>query len=641
MADIKRNIRFYQPNDPYYWEVDNLPLTDLLTNDTILEDRISRIEETLSDPGGAVGAGGSGGTGGNGGSTGTGSGALSGVFGLGAIEDLKGYTEPFDGHAGRFGKIFVRPGKFTARVQMPATRENGARMMRDHCTYFNNEDINGEGGLDSNSTQLDFVRESRGLGRTAVVEFLGHIDGSDKAVVIPPFDDADFNSADPPVERLDLVYIKGSKPLDCDGDSPTTPSTYLQGSIPKASLGVIKGAYFRTDAGAGEHANGARFTDGVGRLRGRTTGMSNSEIPVETCLDNFGTVPMPDDLVNFAWHRNYDTNTQELSISALTNKQIEYESAFSLPVAYVRVPRGYREGDPITPQNVVDVRPFFRTAELDYNERAAIAASVSPNGHNFFITKFHLVNKWINPLDARLTTVENSLAGILTTLELHGGMIYDNQVAISGLNWAVSGTGTEALEVLGPHELRIRNLEASSGSTDGDAGHTHEHDDPGDTGGGGGPLGITITTEHFVMVDPYQIFNSQYSHAAIGSAGNPQIHTITNAIPAAHRDKLVTVYFRAHYEQNGGETTTKLLYIAGGNSAYREICSGGGMTPESGEGYVDETAQTNSFVNTVTKVTDSEGAVILQISTYVNSASSRGRFNLHVDGYTWKDTVSF
>ena len=43
LQDIKENIRFFKPNDPYYYEVDNLPLIDLLNNDKILRDEINLI----------------------------------------------------------------------------------------------------------------------------------------------------------------------------------------------------------------------------------------------------------------------------------------------------------------------------------------------------------------------------------------------------------------------------------------------------------------------------------------------------------------------------------------------------------------------------------------------------------------------
>ena len=37
---IKEDIRFYLPSDPYYYQVDNLPLQDLLDNDIKLQDQL-------------------------------------------------------------------------------------------------------------------------------------------------------------------------------------------------------------------------------------------------------------------------------------------------------------------------------------------------------------------------------------------------------------------------------------------------------------------------------------------------------------------------------------------------------------------------------------------------------------------------
>ena len=42
---INENIRFYKETDPYYWEVDNLPLQDLLANDKELEEAIHKLVE--------------------------------------------------------------------------------------------------------------------------------------------------------------------------------------------------------------------------------------------------------------------------------------------------------------------------------------------------------------------------------------------------------------------------------------------------------------------------------------------------------------------------------------------------------------------------------------------------------------------
>ena len=601
MGDIKRNIRFYQPNDPYYWQVDNLPLTDLLANDIILENRVDELETSISDIGDGGGAGGGGNTTGD--RTGGGV-VLSGTMSTGSISDLKAYSIPIEGNPAMFGRVYVRSGKFTARVQMPATRENGARMMRDKDAFFNND----PDALSTTNIAGEFVRTTRGLARTAVIEWLPTVTGGDRSILIPSFDDADFNNGDPPFERLDLIYIKGTKPLDCDGDSVTTPSNYEQNAIPRASLGIIKGAYFRTDSGAGLHSNGSRFTDANSRLSGRTTGMANSELPVDTLLPNFGTVPMPDDLVNFAWHRNYQETASEVSDTQLSNKQIETEAAFCLPVAYVRVGRSHREGDPINPDRVVDIRPFFRTAELSYSERAAIAASVGPNGNNPFITKFHLRNKWMDGLSS--TSQENSAAivGLLATDAIHTGDIASLKADLSGTT-----------QVLGPHEPRIQALEVLGGE-------------------GGGAGDTTLSIEHFVQIPPVGIFTAAQSFADLGSASSPVTHVITNAIPPAHRDKLVAVQFRFVGEQFAAEMASirTALYLKGGNLPFKKVSVVGGptITQNSGGGNV------NTFMNYVNMYSQDDSAQV-SIETYVTSeAASTPLRSGYVDGYIWSQEVT-
>ena len=42
-VNINENIRWYKPNDPYYYEVDNLPLIDLLNNSKLLRDKINEL----------------------------------------------------------------------------------------------------------------------------------------------------------------------------------------------------------------------------------------------------------------------------------------------------------------------------------------------------------------------------------------------------------------------------------------------------------------------------------------------------------------------------------------------------------------------------------------------------------------------
>ena len=210
MANINKNIRFYQPNDPYYYQVDNLPLVDLLNNDIALENRLTELEQSVN----TVVTGGT-----------------QGSITLGSISDLKAYVEPVTGDIDKFGRIYVRPGKFNCRMQLPATRESGWRMMRDADNFFNNTNFNGTGGLASTSTEDDFVRRTKGLARTAIVEFYPDSSGFDKFIEIPSFDADEFNSSSPPAERLDLIYIKGSKALDTRYESGSV-------SIPEASIGT-------------------------------------------------------------------------------------------------------------------------------------------------------------------------------------------------------------------------------------------------------------------------------------------------------------------------------------------------------------------------------------------------------------------
>ena len=47
---IKENIRLYKPDDPYYYEVDNLPISDLLENCVRLQDQLDELSDDFGDP---------------------------------------------------------------------------------------------------------------------------------------------------------------------------------------------------------------------------------------------------------------------------------------------------------------------------------------------------------------------------------------------------------------------------------------------------------------------------------------------------------------------------------------------------------------------------------------------------------------
>jgi hypothetical protein len=580
MANINRAIRLYQPNDPYYWQVDNLPLTDLLGNDIVLEERIGLLEDTvkgLADNN-------------------------KGSFGLGALADLKAWAEPTSGTSQDFGKVFVRPGKFTARMQLPASRESGWRMMRDDDNNFNNTSFAGDQGLNSTTVTDDFVRYTKGMGRTSVVEVYPNSDGSDKSVVIESFDATEFNSNSAPVERLDLVYIKATGALDTD---------HTNLGIPLASIGIIKGAYFRTDSGAGLQSNGSRFETETGRLAGRMTGMASSEITTGT---NFGSVPSPDDLTNFAWHRRESSPTPGSTVgwNGILQENVETQAAFTLPVAYVRVPQGYTAGQPIPVENVIDIRPFFRSTELSYSERAAIVASYAPNGSNPFVTDSRLMFEIgkVGDLVQDLATQVQETVSLVNILQDRVNTV---QVDVNQLKLDVSGTNSSPTPGSLNHEGRIAALEVALGG------------------------GINVPVErHAWLQNEFSVFNNLKVNALGGSEANAVSFDITDAIPANNRASVKAVQFRVYsYAENDNDTDSpNFLYMRGGGMNYRMV-SMWAFRPPGGEHRFGR-GNVNTFYAPVNK---SASGNQLSIEVYA-TGSSDVFHSVKIDGYIYTSYIS-
>ena len=571
MANINRAIRFYQPNDPYYWQVDNLPLSDLLDNDIVLEERIGILEDALNGL----------------------SDSNKGSFGLWAIADLKPYSEPRDGESQNFGKIFVRPGKFNARMQLPASRESGWRMMRDDDNNFNNTSFNGDTGRNSTTTADDFVRWTKAPGRTSVAELYPNNDGSDKSVLIESFNTEDFNSNSAPAERLDLVYIKATGALDTD---------HTNIGIPLCSLGVIKGAYFRTDGAAGLRSNGSRFETATARVSGRMTGMASSEITTGT---NFGSVPSPDDLTNFAWHRG-DANlaVSNSDWSNILQQNVETQAAFTLPVAYVRVPQGYTAGQPIPNENVIDIRPFFRSTELSYSERAAIVASVSPNGSNPFVTDSRLMFE-IGKIELQVGALATSVQEATSLVSILQGRVNSIEVDTEQLKLDVNGTNSSPTPGSLNHEGRIAALENAIGG------------------------GITVPIErHAFLPNVFDVFRNQLA-SQLGSLASPRSFDISDAIPANHRAGVVAVQFRvkSRQEENRDVITINTIHMRGGGVEFREVS-------EWGCAQVGGTLYRNAAnINTFYMPVNNDGN---QLSIEVAGLGENTvRHSLYIDGYIY------
>jgi hypothetical protein len=597
MANINRNIRYYQPNDPYYWEVDNLPLTDLLGNDVVLEQRINSLEEVLG------GLGGGGTTGGTGGSTDN-----KGLVSLDAISDLKAWAAPLSGTATDYGRVFVRPGKFISRMPMPATRESGWRMMRDKSKFFTNEDwlLPGTGMLDT-TTLSPFVRGSQGTDRTAVVEFYAQVDGTDKSIAIESFNVDDFNGGQAPNERLDLIYLKGTKALDTDGDTPTTPAGFLQSQVPSTEIGVIKGAYFRTDDAGGVRTNGARFLNPISKVQGRTTGMGLADIPPNTNLPGFGTVPMPDDLNNFTLHANSDTvNTTLQSASQAATDQVDTQAAFTLPIAYVRVPSNYTAGDPLPAESIIDIRPFLRTAELTLTERQAISQSRDPHGGNPFLTLNHMLVTYHTPLADKVNINSNAIASNAGNISINTSRIVPLEENVSALQLSVSGTGTAVTTESLNHEGRITSLESSVGA--------------------GGPQ--ILVERHRFLAQPIEVFSTVVSQ--LGSSTSPA-NWIISGIPQNDINNMVALQFRVVSEGGGDDTDSiNRVYMSGGVQNFRKIAVWG--VAQSDGDLRRNDGMVNTFMGDSSLILITNGTSRREISTYA-TGSSDVQHTLYVDGY--------
>ena len=353
---INTNIRYYLPGDPYYYEVDNLPLEDLAANDVSLQSQIDELKARVN---------------------------LKNNNRKG-FSELRPYLDK-----NKPGKVLVEAGNFLARLEIEAdfeafnpeqegltsgknpcppsgceidikewethigggggtlewryvcrckmTEEYGkmCRLKRvtinpDHPNKKSVYDPETDGKLWWKGDREGFrdgvkacdtpypeeVESSRpsSEGRLSVVEYAG-----DDFIEIDSFADSDFKDSKSPEFRYDLICIEAYPALDQDNKT----AKRLNHDSKTARLSVLKGS------GAG--------------LKGLV-------------------VPSPDAITN------------------ATN------GVFTLPVAYIKVPHNYVKGDPLQARNIIDVRPFFKSSEFTSDERQAVANATAPSKDNRFLT---------------------------------------------------------------------------------------------------------------------------------------------------------------------------------------------------------------------------------------------------------------
>ena len=258
------------------------------------------------------------------------------------------------------------------------------------------------------AAETAFIKRWRGVARTAIVDVPEEL-----TITIPAFNPQDYfyyNETrqkvllDAASQRIDLLFIY-SKPIDT---SSTTIAKFVNGSpqtITEPQLGLVYGAglgvNFKdfgpirvqevlTPAGTnkGQYLDGDDTTleDGTpkmlshfGDVSGVNTGFNISGVNIR------GSFPSPDDLMNLA----------PLLDLTLDKDSLPLIGQSILPIAYIVVKKSSQlneEGQSIlTNSDVIDIRPFFRTTELTYNERAGLAAAIpAPSLANPVVTQAEL-----------------------------------------------------------------------------------------------------------------------------------------------------------------------------------------------------------------------------------------------------------
>lgn len=223
-----------------------------------------------------------------------------------------------------------------------------------------------------------FVKKWRGVARTAIVDV-----SEELTIEVPPFDPTDFfytneNNEKVVIEgvqnRIDLVFIY-SKPVDASGVSVFKNGTIQ--SITAPALGIIRGAgigqsFKALNSITNEYGPVSVFDEyGNVQMLPNPSDQLDSNVGFNSTLPVIrGSFPSPDDILNIA----------PLLSERLENDSLELIGQSILPVAYVFVranaDKNVANADILLDTDIIDIRPFFRTAELTYNERAGLAAAM-------------------------------------------------------------------------------------------------------------------------------------------------------------------------------------------------------------------------------------------------------------------------
>lgn len=302
-----------------------------------------------------------------------------------------------------------------------------------------NEGTPGVGFAALGNAETAFIKRWRGIARTAVVDV-----SEELSLEIPAFDEQDFYYINemgdkillPSTQRIDLLFIY-SKPIDTDyvtlakfiNDTPLNVTRPTLGIVYGAGLGIDFSDMNATENTTVENVRAIRpdgtmkILPSIGDETDANSGFLASSIR--------GSFPAPDDLMNLSPQLDETLGDTDFS---LIGQSI-------LPIAYIVTKKAASLNDnglhTLTNDNIVDIRPFFRTTELSYNERAGIAAAVpAPSLANPIVTQSELdyeVKRVYNDLLSRFTTTTQQQTQEKPRV-VGGGYIK------GGFNYGVEGT---------------------------------------------------------------------------------------------------------------------------------------------------------------------------------------------------------
>lgn len=270
-------------------------------------------------------------------------------------------------------------------------------------------------------TEDAFIKRWRGTVRTSIVNVEEELE-----IAIPAFDNNDFyyfNEQGNKIlleanQRIDLVFIY-SKPIDASSTTISKFSNNTPTKILAPTLGIVKGAGIgvskRTVSPASDRVN-LTNVDGTPLILPSIADENAENIGFG---DIKGSFPSPDDLMNLSPLLNENL---PLGHIALIGQSV-------LPVAYVVVRKtasiNSSNNHVIAIEDLIDIRPFFRTTELAYNERAGIAAA-TPQASiaNPFVTEASLeknVRSLFSDYNSKIAALQGSVSQL-------GGQ-FNNQIS--------------------------------------------------------------------------------------------------------------------------------------------------------------------------------------------------------------------